>query len=73
MTMEDKQMICDRLLMALRATREHSDLIGLDYETDEKHQMQFVTAEWLNGNSKKINVTLDSGVAMIRDIMEALS
>ena len=65
---EDMQMICDKLLIALRYTSHMSDLIRLTYD-DEK---EVVTAMFDNGYEKHINVRMDSGYAMILDIMYAL-
>lgn len=67
---EDKQKILDALLKALTQTRDLYDLFDLEYKsTPDK---QFVIAKFVRGGTKKINVTMDSGVAMIRDVMHAL-
>ena len=65
---ENKQKICDLLLPALQATRNLHDLVklefayrGEDYET--------VTATFASGYTKVANVSMDSGTAMIRDII----
>ena len=65
---ENKQLICDLLLPALQATRNLYDLVklefayrGEDYET--------VTATFANGSTKIANVSMDSGTAMILDIV----
>lgn len=66
--MEDKQLICDLLAEALKATYDASDLLSLEYDsTFEK-----VTATFEGGGTRTINVALDSGVAMIRDVMRNL-
>lgn len=65
---EDMQMICDKLLIALRYTSHMSDLIRLAYD-DEK---EVVTAMFDNGYEKHVNVHMDSGYAMIQDIIDAL-
>lgn len=70
--MEDKQAICDALTKTLMLTRNHSDLDCLTYESDEDHEMEFVTVRRKGGTTKRINVSLDSGTAMIRDIMRAI-
>lgn len=70
--MEDKQAICDALAATLRLTRNHSDLDRLEYENDKKHDVEFVTIRWNGGTSRKVNVSLDSGTAMIRDIMKVI-
>ena len=68
---EDKQKICDALVMTLRLTRDHTDLTDLIYEMREDGY-ETVTAAWAHGGKRTINVTLDSGQAMIRDIMRCI-
>lgn len=63
---EDKQEICDLLLPALQATRDLHDLKSLTYVRVGNEE--YVRAVFTSGYSKKANVTIDSGVAMIRDI-----
>lgn len=64
---EDKQMICDALCKALQLTRGFHDLVGLEYRKDSFQET--VTFVYANGTGAPINVTADSGEAMIRDIM----
>jgi hypothetical protein len=66
--MENKQLICDRLLETLKLTRQLYDLIDLDY-IEEK---ELVVAHFEGGGKKEINVAMDSGIAMIRDIIRAI-
>lgn len=66
---ENKQMICDLLCKTLQATNNAYDLISLTYCEEGSHQ--YVDVEFISGKSR-INVTLDSGTAMIRDIMKGL-
>lgn len=67
---EDYQGICDQLLVTLKKTRACSDLVSLTYfhgyKGDPDHDV--VEAKYPSGTIK-INVTWDSGIAMIRDIM----
>lgn len=65
---EDKQAICDALLLALQKTIHLSDLISLRY--DEK--IEIVIALFENRSTKLVNVAMDSGIAMIKDITEQL-
>lgn len=65
---EDKQMICDKLLITLRYTSHLYDLLRLTYD-DEK---EIVTAMFDNGHEKRVKVHMDSGYAMIQDIIDAL-
>ena len=70
--LEDKQTICDLLLPALQATRALSDLISLEYKCavdgDER-----VIATFDSGFKKRANVTMDSGAAMIYDILKQIT
>lgn len=63
---EDKQAICDALLLALKKTRRLYDLVELKYTKLDDDEI--VVAEFQNGYTKKIRVNFDSGVAMIVDI-----
>lgn len=65
-TKEDKQAICDALLVALKKTRHLYDLISLKYTKMDDDEI--VVAEFQNGYKKEICVNLDSGIAMIADI-----
>lgn len=67
---EDKQAICDALLLALKKTRHLYDLISLKYTKIDKDEI--VVAEFQNGCKKKVCVNLDSGIAMIADIATKL-
>lgn len=62
--MENKQDILDFLLPALQWTRACEDLCSLVYDEEK----EVVTATFANG-SRKINVAMDSGIAMIRDVL----
>ena len=66
--MENKQLICDRLLECLYLTRALNDLIDLDYIDGE----ELVIAHFENGCRTAINVACDSGIAMIRDVISAI-
>lgn len=66
--MENKQEICNLLLAALQATYNAADLLSLDYDTKK----EVVTATFEGGGKRIINVAMDSGTAMIRDIMKHL-
>lgn len=69
---EDKQKILDALLPALRLTRGAYDLINLIYVRVSDDQ-EYVLAVYNNGAERKINTSLDSGLAMIRDVCERVS
>lgn len=62
--MEDKNLICSKLLEAFQLTDYFHDMVALEYSP--LHET--VTATFRSGGKKHANVALDSGIAMIRDI-----
>ena len=64
--MEDKQKICDLLVPVLQETRDFQELESLKYNKDN----ETVIATFWYGRKKIVNVHMDSGTAMIRDIVE---
>ena len=69
--MEDKQKICDKLLETLQLTRQYEDLQSLIYLRGG-HDQESVMALVTSGGTQEINVSMDSGAAMVRDILKAL-
>lgn len=67
--MEDKQRILDLLLPELQATRHLYDLVSLKYVYKSTCH-QYVEAKFASGYAKLINVSMDSGTGMIKDVME---
>ena len=68
---EDKDLICKELAKLLKLTRNQSDLKALRYEILDNND-EIVTIEWEGGCRKVVCVSMDSGTAMIRDIMCAI-
>ena len=66
--MENKQLICDLLLKALQATRKFSDLKSLTYRNISPDE-EIVEADFSNGRVRVVNVSMDSGIALIEDII----
>ena len=67
--MENKQLICDLLLDAIRQTRAGDDVTALRYIAEE----EAVHADFESGKDGRIiNVALDSGWAMIKDVVNNL-
>lgn len=64
---ENKQAICDALCTALQLTRGFHDLVAIEYDGTPYHETATLIYE--HGKGAPINVALDSGEAMIRDIM----
>lgn len=66
--MENKQKICDLLLLTLQATHNAADVLSIVYNGGSEE----VTVTFVSGGKRNINVAMDSGTAMIRDIMANL-
>lgn len=70
--MENKQqLILDALCSALQLTRDQADLEALRYKEISPDE-QRVIATYDGGRHREINVSLDSGIAMIRDVLRAI-
>ena len=65
---EDKQAICDALLPALKLTREGAEIEALRYSKEHEN----VTIAYPDGITPVNVEDLDSGAAMILDIVKAL-
>ena len=66
--MENKQTICDLLVPVLQATRNLHDLISLEYNKFDEE----VVATFESGYTKTAYVAMDSGTAMIKDIIKQI-
>lgn len=71
MIIEDKAKICKMLLPVLQQTSNLYDLVDLEYERLDR-DVEIVTATFANGFQKRANVSIDSGTAMIRDIIKQI-
>ena len=67
--MENKQAICNALAAALRRTRQFEDLLSLTYDD----QSETVLVKFESGGTRLIGVGLDSGYAMILDIVRFIN
>ena len=65
---ENKQEICDSLCATLQKTRDQRDLVSLAFDG----VLEIVTAKYADGDEKEIGVWGDSGVALIKDVIEQL-
>lgn len=63
---EDKEKILEKLFQALVLTRAGWNLMDLEYKKETG--LETVTAVYANGHKKRINVSCDSGIALIRDV-----
>lgn len=68
---ENMQAICDALCTALQLTRDQADLQRIRYEEVVPGEQQ-VVLDYEGDYHRSVNVSLDSGIAMIRDILRAL-
>ena len=80
---EDKQKICASLLEVFKLTRERDNIVSIKYEKEssevidvdgrriEAHS-EFANVLYVSGLLQQINVTADSGMAMISDIMQQI-
>lgn len=69
--MESKQYITQSLFDLLKLTREYgSELVRLDYIKNDAEEV--VVAEFISGSTKTINVHMDSGIALIKDVVKHL-
>lgn len=66
--MEDKQTILNLLLPALQHTRALEELVSLHYDS----KREAVIARFANGGEKIANVSGDSGVSMITDLIKRI-
>ncbi len=67
--MENKQAICKELCKVLQMTTYGSDIVALHYYSQWWEYPESVIVTYNSGYSKEINVSMDSGYAMIKDIM----
>ena len=68
---EDKELILTWLLQTLRNTVAGINLVNIAYkQLDDGDEQAILVYE--NGYRKTVNITADSGIAMIADIVKAM-
>lgn len=67
---ENHNLICGELARALRCTRLYSDLISLTYVREGDNNSRVVAL--FPAGTVEINTSMDSGWAMIKDIVDHL-
>lgn len=67
---DDKAAITQALLPVLQMTRDHADLVSLEYSKTKNRET--VTASYKNHYHVAIDVTADSGIALIIDVITKL-
>ena len=65
--MENYQVICNWLGRALQRTRQFDELESLEHIKEGEERS--VVASFDGNYTKRIRVTMDSGIAMIKDIV----
>lgn len=65
--MEDKQAICDQLAETLKLTRGGDSIEKIDFK--KNNNAEFVLVRYRSGFTRPIDVTGDSGTALITDVM----
>jgi hypothetical protein len=67
---ENKEEIVQKLFEVLRITRAGSNLTSMEYK--EEGYDEYVVLTFDNGYSRMVNVSADSGKAMINDVLRYL-
>lgn len=68
---EDKKKVLKAVLPAIQMTRAGEDVEKLELVT-EPYEGEHVTIHYIHGYVSYVNVTADSGAAMIIDVVRAL-
>ena len=69
--MENKEHILKLLLICLQETRAGEDITGIEIRRDN-YSNEFARITYQNGFHQDVNITADSGLAMIHSVVEAL-
>ncbi|MBR1624007.1 MAG: hypothetical protein IJ675_08900 [Pseudobutyrivibrio sp.] len=70
--MEDKKLIAALLKVTLQQTRDHHDLENIKITNDGQAQEIAVLEYNSNRSNLIVNITHDSGIMMIKDIINAV-
>ena len=68
--MENKPKILKHFHMALQETRGAKDLQNIRLMKNKNTGDEIAMLEFSNGHKRAVNVTADSGIAMLRDILK---
>ena len=68
---EDKEIITQALFQALKTTVEGVNLAEMNYRKLSNGE-ELVTLVYDNGYRKSINVSCDSGVTLMKDVLRAI-
>lgn len=70
---EDRDFICRQLAKLLQHTRAGSGIRSITRSQETPHADEFATIKFSNGYTQFVNITADSGIAIIKDICKAIS
>lgn len=70
---EDRDFICRQLAKLLQHTRAGSGIRDITRSQETPHADEFATIKYSNGYNQFVNITADSGIAIIKDICKAIS
>ena len=70
---ENTFILCQRLLKLVQATRAGADVVDIEYFGNEFTDDAHVDITWASGFTKRVDVTADSGIAMIKDVLEHIT
>lgn len=65
--MENMQQILNELLKAINLTRAGNDVRGLKYDSEKEMVLVYFGNSMTPG--RQINVAMDSGIAMLKDVI----
>lgn len=70
---ENKAEITEKLFQTIRLTRAGEDISDMHYVNDpNSYGREHVIITYANGYIRRVNVSMDSGAALIRDVMEVI-
>lgn len=69
--MEDKQKILDAFCKVLQMTRSCSDLVDIIYSISDESGLECAILAFKYGD-RMVNITGDSGTAMLKDVLKAV-
>ena len=69
--MEDKQKILDAFCKVLQMTRSCSDLVDIIYSIPDESGLEYAILVFKHGD-RMVNITGDSGTAMLKDVLKAV-
>ena len=69
---ENAFILCQRLLKLVQATRAGADVVDIEYFSNNHTDYAHVDITWASGHTKRVDVTGDSGIAMIKDVLRRI-